>query len=320
MEEKQRIYLWDNLKVLLMFFVVVAHCIYPYLLNNEKWVSFLWIFILTFTMPLFTLMSGFFYKKRSIKYSVERFLYPCILFSILNYSIAIPLGCYPNGISLKSGYAMWYIWVLFIYYNVTPFLLSKMNEKYLLFLSFAIAFICGFKFIPDRFLDSMRIVSFYPFFVLGIVMKKNNLHVNSKIGILLMGVCFIIYFSLTQKFSGFSFGANFKSMHGLNSTLFFVRWLNYLLTIVMSISLIAVMPNKKLWFSQFGTRTMNVYLLHMAVVIPICWILLKPYMSYWFGYVLYIMVVPLLLSACLFSEFIDKKMQVVLSMPQRIWK
>ena len=68
---------------------------------------------------------------------------------------------------------------------------------------------------------------------------------------------------------------------GDNFQRFFVRWLNYLLTIVMFISLIASMPNKKLWFTKFGTRTMNVYLLHMAV--------------------------PLLLSACLFSEFIDKK-------------
>ena len=136
-------------------------------------------------------------------------------------------------------------------------------------------------------------------------------------GVFLLVVCFIIYFILTLKIHGFPYGTGFMGIHGLSLKGFFVRWSNYFLTIVMSLSLIAIMPNKKLWFTQLGTRTMNVYLLHMAIVFPICWYFLKPYMHYWWGYVLYIVVVPLFVSVCLFSEFIDKRMQVLLTLPQR---
>nr|WP_176407310.1 acyltransferase family protein [Fibrobacter sp. UWB4] len=172
MEQGSRIYLWDNLKVVLMVMVVITHCVNVYQLQMEYWIQFLWIFIMTFTMPLFTLISGYFYKERSISYLIERFLYPCIIFSIVNYLVGILSGAYPNGISPKSGFAMWYLWALFIYNIITPVFLKKYDEKKLIFIAMAMTFICGFKFISNNILDSCRVVSFYVFFTLGIFLKK----------------------------------------------------------------------------------------------------------------------------------------------------
>ena len=318
MLQNQRIYLWDNLKVILMIMVVLTHCIVPYQLQGDRWVQFLWIFIMTFTMPLFTLISGYFYKERTINFSIYRYLYPCIMFSILNIFIGVASGAYPNGIPLKVGYAMWYLWVLFIYNIVTPVLLKFFDEKKLLVIAFVIAFICGFKCVSNNFFDIPRIMSFYLFFVLGIVLKKNNLQFEPRLGLFCMVICVFIYILLTMKVNGFPYGTGFMGCHGMHMNGFVFRWVNYILTILMSLSLIAIMPNKKYYFSCFGTRTMNVYLLHMAFVFPLCWFLLKPYMNSLLGYALNIIVIPTLVCAFLFSEFVDRKMQIILSMPRKM--
>lgn len=121
-----------------------------------------------------------------------------------------------------------------------------------------------------------------------------------------------------MKVNGFPYGTGFMGCHGMHINGFVFRWVNYILTILMSLSLIAIMPNKKYCFSCFGTRTMNVYLLHMAFVFPLCWFLLKPYMNCLLGYALNIIVIPTLVCAFLFSEFVDRKMQIILSMPRKM--
>ena len=81
-----RIYLWDNLKVFLMMLVVMTHGVNIYQLEGYEWIQYLWVFIMTFTMPLFMIISGFWYKPRSNSYSLKHFLYPCLLFSAINIS------------------------------------------------------------------------------------------------------------------------------------------------------------------------------------------------------------------------------------------
>ena len=81
---KNRIFLWDNLKVFLMMLVVMTHSVCIYQNEGDAWLPFLWIFTMTFTMPLFTMISGFWYKPRTVSYGVKRYLFPCIIFSVVN--------------------------------------------------------------------------------------------------------------------------------------------------------------------------------------------------------------------------------------------
>ena len=138
-----RIYLWDNLKVLLMMLVVMTHSVNIYQLEGYEWIQYLWVFIMTFTMPLFMIISGFWYKPRSVSYSFQHFLFPCLLFSAINLSGGVICGAYPNGVVLtKSGWAMWYIWALFLYNVITPLLLNKLGNTKTLALSILLAVIC----------------------------------------------------------------------------------------------------------------------------------------------------------------------------------
>lgn len=80
---KERVYLWDNLKVVLMMLVVMPHSVNVYQLDGLYWVHYLWIFIMTFTMPLFMMISGFWFKPRALDYSLKHYLYPFLLFLYL---------------------------------------------------------------------------------------------------------------------------------------------------------------------------------------------------------------------------------------------
>ena len=64
---KKRYYLLDNLKVILIFFVVFGHVI-EYYINDNSILMTLYIFIYIFHMPLFIFISGYlsknFYKMK----------------------------------------------------------------------------------------------------------------------------------------------------------------------------------------------------------------------------------------------------------------
>lgn len=322
---KERIYLWDNLKVVLIMMVVMTHSVNPYQLEGYDWIQYLWIFIMTYTMPCFMMISGFWYKPRNSKYCLIHYLWPCLLFTFVNIFVGgVILGVFPKGnIPIKSGFAMWYIWALFVYGMITPWLLKTFSLTQLLALSIAVSFVCGFKFISNNWLDAQRIVHFYPFYVTGMWLrtKERTIYEASRtvrrncLWVFLL--CHVAYFLLCYRFPCFCYGTGFGGSHGLSLVGFAFKWTNFIMTLTMSICLMMVMPNKELGFSRYGSRTMNVYMLHMAIIFPLSWYYLRPVMDEWYGYLLYVVVVP---SLCLilFSKRVDDVMKIILSLPNKL--
>lgn len=92
--ETKRIYLWDNLKVVLMMFVVMTHCVVPYQLtgNGGSWLQPYWVMIMTFTMPLFTMISGFWYKERPLKQILLKLGVPMLIFTVWHDVLLVAVG------------------------------------------------------------------------------------------------------------------------------------------------------------------------------------------------------------------------------------
>lgn len=315
-----RIYLWDNLKVILMMQVVMTHSVNVYQIQGDYWIQYLWCFIMTYSMPLFMIISGFWYKERSVSYSIKHYLFPCALFSVINYVGGAFSGAYPDGIPLKVGWAMWYLWSLFIYSIITPRLICKLGINRMIVLSLFVVFLLGFKFVSNNLLDAQRVVNFYPFYLMGIKFKDykdflyNNTIRKNKLWISIFAFSMIIYIVLCYLKHGFCYGTGFMSSHGFSVVGFLSRWLNYGLSTIMAICLIMIVPNKEIMITKYGTRTMNVYLLHMSIIFPICWWLMRPIMHEWYGYCMYIVVVPTI-CLLLFSKTVDKIMKPILSLP-----
>ncbi len=316
---KERVYLWDNLKVVLIIFVVTIHSVVVYEIAGARWISYLWVFMMSFTMPLFTIISGYWYKENLFLNNTIKLLYPCILFSIINFAIGYFCGAYPEGIPFpKPGYAMWYIWALFCYSLITPVLLRFFNIKTLILLSFIVVFIFGFKFFSENILNAQRVLNFYPFYCIGIWLKNIKIsETKIKRGgcCILFVVVVLIHLLLVHFNPGFCYSTMFVSSHGLHIGAFIARWIAYPIALALSLLLIFIVPNKKYWFSKYGTKTMNVYLLHMIVVFPLSWWLFRPIMNEWYGLLIYVVGVPFL-CLFLFSEFIDKIMKHILNFPR----
>jgi len=214
---------------------------------------------------------------------------------------------------------MWYIWGLFLYNVITPYLISFLCLKKLMIASFIISFVLGFKFIDNAYFDAQRIINFYPFFLIGVLLKRtyekkiidngNNRNNIKWIGV--FWTLMLFYLIITYYIPGFPYQTGFMESHGFSIYDFSIRWATYGLSILLSISMIMIMPNKKMWISQYGSRTMNVYLLHMSIIFPLCWGVFRPFMNVWYGYILYIFFVPAICSL-LFSRRIDVIMKQIL--------
>lgn len=305
---KVRLYFFDNIKFILMMFVILHHCSMPFIYMNEAtWVVTLYVLIMPFTMSTFTMISGCFYKKRSFTHLLTYLLLPCILVSICNFI----LGNYSpiNYISERPytclGYAMWYLWVLFVYNLVTPYLLKFINIRMLIALTFiACLVLLPMSFMKDSNLQISRLLSHYVFFLVGILLKDydfNRLKQKyAKYSGVLFVVLYVINICICLYKPSWSWIPAFATPRPLIMEMY-----GLLICTFMSILIILWAPNKNCIITNLGKNTLYPYLFHMLLILPICWTLGLKYTNTTFGYILYMLIVP---SCCLvfFTDWLKK--------------
>lgn len=164
----------------------------------------------------------------------------------------------------------------------------------------------GFTPIPDRFFDCQRMINFYPFFCIGMILKDKLISMKSPIKrpLLLLLLCFLVFYLVQSHYGNFCYVTGFLNYHGFSIAGMFQKWLAIILTGLMSICVIELMPEKEYCFSGLGSRTMYAYLLHMSVIFPLSWGLFRPIMNEWYGYIVYVILVPAL-CLVLFSRYIS---------------
>lgn len=62
MEKRERIYVFDNVKVWLMIMVVLGHTVISHYGSSNIGIAYIWFFRGIYTMPLFFFISGYFTK------------------------------------------------------------------------------------------------------------------------------------------------------------------------------------------------------------------------------------------------------------------
>ena len=159
----RRIYKFDTLKVLCMMLVVIAHT-----LNNSygcKEQEMIRFFCLCYTMPLFTFISGYFSKPDSaFLSSFKRLLIPCIVFTLINNVVMLLVNPHYTFNWRIPGFAMWYLWALFVYRVTLPYLIKI---PYIVSISFVVSWMVGFYPVIGVNYSLSRIFCFLPYFLLG---------------------------------------------------------------------------------------------------------------------------------------------------------
>lgn len=118
-----------------------------------------------------------------------------------------------------------------------------------------------------------RLFGFYPFYLLGIMLNNKDLLVTKKriLWQFILGSSMALYISVCYIIKGFAYKSGFY-LAPSSSLMTVVQFLiSYTFIMTICVSLIKSIPNTENVISKYGGRTLNVYLLHMMVVFPLCY-------------------------------------------------
>lgn len=277
---------WDSLKFVLIFLVVLAHCIASYRpaagINQA-----LYNFLLTFLMPMFVFVSGMFSQikdRGKYKSGILRIFETYIVFQIIRAGMVIIPQLIHNTATLKSiaaailnsQFGIWYLlcltfWRLIVLYIHNNYLHN--NPIIILSACFFISLLGGF--IPvGKTLSLQRTMTFLPFFFMGYY--ANNIDVKKyvakiplflAIGVLLSA--FLIYFYYINYDVRFiSYGwSSYWSVAGFSPfELLVARCIFLISAIITGLMVMRLTPTKATFFTQWGRITLFIYVYHLFII------------------------------------------------------
>ncbi len=269
-----RIYLWDNIKFLLILLVVMGHLADCYT-DVSTTCRRIYLFIYSFHMPLFLFISGLFHKDRDILSKCINYASIGFFTKIINAGARNIFRDVDMKFSLLSDSGIpWFMFVLAGCCALT-YLLRKQNKWFILIAFFMIALFVGYdKDIGDDLYLS-RFVIFYPFYLLGNLLQShrilkwraaNKWLVLPAIAILVtwMMICWIKIEDVYILRSLFTGRNSFEEEVVGGGPLF--RLLTYGITVFVCFAIVILLPNRKIPFVSYaGTKTLQVFVWHWAM-------------------------------------------------------
>ena len=271
----------DNLKGLLIFFVVLGHVLLPIADNGGGPLASVLLYqsIYLFHMPLFIFVSGFLAKR---VYTPEKGLriektLSLFLLALLFQACVITLDDGPQFVleklaHMKFGTAPWYLFSLATWYLLTP-ALYRVRAVPGIVIAFAIGLLAGY--IPEvgKTFSLMRTLMFLPFFVLGYYCSRNLLQkiISSKalFAIAAAAAVFLVAYWMTGgSFIAKAYPLAYASKPYPNEKLIWIarHALIYGIGVLLSLGLMALCPKKRVGLLAYlGTATLQIYVFHRLV-------------------------------------------------------
>lgn len=275
MNEKRRSAYWDNVKVLLIFLVVLGHYFgYGFVygdLSGGRWLipNGIYGFVYMFHMPLFAFVSGFFSKntEKCCKRAVGEYLIPYLAFNTLCVGMNRLLLGVPLVNPVTNPYNhMWYLFALF-FWRLTAKWGNRLPHSWIW--AGALAAVLSLTPVMEWELTS-RMFLFWPFFLLGLQMEQPQVLRVKKlphwlcggvlVGMLLLSVLILKQFDCSTYrlcFLGRRFGVNRAGIVGLMKLL-----LRYVTALVLGGCVLNLVPSRGMRITLLGKNTMSIYLLH----------------------------------------------------------
>ena len=267
-----RIWFFDNMKAILIFFVVLGH-----ILQSNR-IPFLYQFIYLFHMPLFAFCSGYLAKYNPEKILTDM-VYPYVVFQALFLVFDV---LYVGGEEVMSfaipAWVMWYMFAIIVWSLLLPLIKVTIASKGGMIMTICATLLMGVLAGFDKkigyVLSVSRILYFLPFFVIGFCIKSamtaedflkfmSKWYVKCISGLLSLGILVWLYFFHDKVNKRWLYGSYSYASEGYS---FKIRMIIYLCTFIISIFVISIMPRGKIFFSYVGQRCIQVYLLHAFVI------------------------------------------------------
>ena len=279
----KRLYYFDNIKCLLIFLVVIGHILDVTVVSDHRMAKAAFVFIYSFHMPLFIFVAGLF--TRVEKLTREKALYKVCYFVILGFAAKIielivpAIYAIPISFSLLADSSLpWYMFAIAAYYTMA-FLLKQFDMRIILAVSMVLGLFVGYDSSIGDFLYLSRIIVFFPFFWLGVMLEPEHVEsVAKKVPLRIIGITAIVLFasvcilrtSDAYAYRGLFTGRN--SFETVSSAIVGCSWLNRLIAYFVSaatgIGVLCIIPHSKYpVFTTVGTRTLQIYLLHFPIIL-----------------------------------------------------
>lgn len=268
---------WDNIKFLLIIFVVIGHFL-DYLTGSNRLAQAIYVFLYSFHMPMFLFVSGLFLKyddKHRLR--IDRVVYYILIGYAMKFGLFLVdliAGGDPEWSWLTTSNAPWYMFVT-AGYLILVYLIRKANPKIILPITILISLAAGyFDFIGD-FLCLSKFLVFFPFFYAGycLTSQKAEKFLDNK-ALKGAGITVIVAFAVfCFAFTDYAYMLRpvFASRYSYAAMEFphigiLLRIIQYFIAMFSIVAICAVVPKKNIRFiSSSGSRTLPIYFIHYFV-------------------------------------------------------
>ena len=295
---KRRETYYCNVKLLLIFSVVYGHMIEGMIDNVEPLMQ-IYRIIYSVHMPLFLFLSGLFVKSKSgcLRQARQMFVYYGVC-----QSVAVIIGRM-IGEEWSFTTPVWHLWYLLSlgtmacmgwgWYFVTEYFKWFNNpavKALLLILAIYLACIAGEWKNIGRWCSLSRTVCFFPYFLAGLFCptgvdwKRAGFKMAGFAGLVVYS---LLYLGIEQNIpTELFYQADDYGTLGIEQGVL-LRLICMLMAAVLGLGVLALVPEKRCFFSKLGTDTLKIYLLHAPLVkllqqigLPIhIWIAFSPFLA-----------------------------------------
>lgn len=269
---KQRDYRIDTIKGIMIFLVVLGHCIgqISTISIETTWIKYFIRFIFSFHMPVFVFISGYFSSTENRKTAISRYLIPYVLINALfglSSSIINSQFSFSSADPFSPQWTFWYLLSLFFW---KVFLSSVLEWKKPLLMMILLGLITGI-FSADYYLSLSRTVAFFPYFIAGYLVRKNDWqnkwknHINKKNAILIFAIIeLIVAFLAFRNVNGLTYQLcrSYRTMNQSVPMGMLLRLFTYIAGAAGILFFFSVISNKKNCLSDIGRYSLTVYLAH----------------------------------------------------------
>ncbi|MFQ3545193.1 acyltransferase family protein [Halobacillus rhizosphaerae] len=261
---------FDNAKLLLIFLVVFGHMIEPFT-HDSRPIYTLYTWIYTFHMPAFIFLSGFFAKGAGNKDYVlklaRKLILPYLIFQLVYTGYFFIMGDdgWLNGPFLPH-WSLWFLFSLFCW-HILLYWFKRIPPIMGIAISLEIGLVIGYFSDIGQFFSLSRTFVFFPFFLAGYWLTKEHMQKLRSVrvkeaGLVMMLVVAGLIAAFPDISSGWLLGSKSYDVLGTPEMGGIFRLVVYVLGALMTISVLSWVPNKQFRVTNFGGRTLYVYLLH----------------------------------------------------------
>ncbi len=271
-QSKPRDHYFDNAKFILIFLVVFGHLLQTFVAEYAS-VRVLYIFIYTFHMPAFILISGYFakgFKKPGyFMKTMKKLILPYVFFQLI-YSIFYYYLLGQDSISLTLLDPEWSLWFLLslFFWNIFLYGFTKLKPSVSISLAILIGLIAGYFDMIDGYLSLSRTFVFFPFFLIGFFMQKEHFKKlqtrSARIAgsFIMLAIITFIIFNPDLNENWFLGSKPYASFVDVKTFGLLIRCVIYGISFLSIAAFLTFVPKKRLFFTKWGKNTLYVYLLH----------------------------------------------------------